>query len=201
MHDQEFSDALGPVLDALSRLDIPWCIGGSIASSIHGIARSSLDADVVIHSDTAHVDALVTALVDSYYVDHDAARTAVARRASFNAIHLATMIKIDLFVRNDRPFDQSAFDRRETTNVPEISTREIFVMRPEDIVLYKLEWFRVGQETSERQWNDVLGVMNVQGDRLDIPYLLHWAAALDLLPLLQRAFRVSDVAGLRGHGN
>jgi hypothetical protein len=58
---------------------------------------------------------------------------------------------------------------------------------PEDIILLKLEWFRIGGEMSERQWNDVLGVFEIQGSRLDQTYLDHWAPVIGVADLLARA--------------
>ncbi len=51
-----------------------------------------------------------------------------------------------------------------------------------------LEWFRLGNEVSERQWKDVLGVIRVQGDVLDRGYVQRRAAALRLSDVLDRAF-------------
>ena len=56
----------------------------------------------------------------------------------------------------------------------------------EDVVLAKLEWFRLGGEVSERQWRDILGVLKTQRDSLDIAYLQHWAKALAVADLLER---------------
>jgi hypothetical protein len=58
---------------------------------------------------------------------------------------------------------------------------------PEGIVLSKLRWYREGRGISDRQWNDVIEVLRVQGDQLDDSYLDHWAAELELTDLLQRA--------------
>src|SRR5262245_5531084 len=41
----ELIQALRPVLDELNRLGVRYYIGGSVASSIHGAARSTLDVD------------------------------------------------------------------------------------------------------------------------------------------------------------
>jgi hypothetical protein len=59
--------------------------------------------------------------------------------------------------------------------------------------LNKLAWFRMGGEVSERQWNDVIGVLRVQANALDVPYLTHWAAVLGLADLLERAFREAQI--------
>ena len=59
----------------------------------------------------------------------------------------------------------------------------------EDIVLHKLEWYRLGGGVSERQWQDVLGVFRVQGATLDRAYLERWASDLGVADLLARAIR------------
>jgi hypothetical protein len=57
----------------------------------------------------------------------------------------------------------------------------------EDTVLHKLAWYRLGNEVSDRQWNDAIAVLNVQAAALDLEYLEHWAHRLGVLDLLQRA--------------
>jgi hypothetical protein len=63
---------------------------------------------------------------------------------------------------------------------------------PEDIILNKLEWFRLGGEVSDRQWGDILGVMRVQGESLDMKYLRAWAKKLALSDLLEKALSQID---------
>lgn len=94
--------ALQPVAEAFGALHIRYYVGGSLASSAHGIARASLDADVVAEIEAAQVDALVARWEDDYYVPVDRMRVAAEERASFNLIHLATMFKIDVFVSKGR---------------------------------------------------------------------------------------------------
>ena len=55
------------------------------------------------------------------------------------------------------------------------------------MILHKLQWYRLSDETSERQWLDVLGVLKVQGASLDHSHLLHWAQALGITKLYERA--------------
>lgn len=69
----------------------------------------------------------------------------------------------------------------------------ISIVSAEDVILNKLEWYRMGGEVSDRQWGDVLGVLKVQGTNIDLPYLRRWAAALNVADLLEQAL---DDAGL-----
>lgn len=163
-----------------------YYIGGSVASSAHGIARASLDVDVVADLRPEHVQLLAQRLRDAYYLDPDRMRDAVARQRSFNLIHLATMLKVDVFVVKARPFDREALRRARTASVAD-QTRAFPVASAEDTVLAKLEWFRAGGELSERQWSDVLGVLKAMGPTLDLAYLRRWAATLSVRDLLDRA--------------
>ena len=158
-----------------------------MASSAHGIARASLDADIVAGLESDHVDSLVDRLASAYYIPVDRLRSAVAARSSCNFIHLATMFKIDVFVSKGRPFDRQAAERARPQAIDEAPDAPRFpVASPEDTVLAKLEWFRLGGETSERQWWDVVGILKVTEDA-DRPYLRRWADSLGVADLLERA--------------
>jgi hypothetical protein len=194
MSDPELLAALGPVLRVLGDLGVRHFVGGSIASSAHGVARASVDGDVVAELGLAHVAPLVAALRDTYYVPEDRIRDAVARKASFNLIHLETMLKVDVFVSRDRPFDRRAFERSRPASIGDSGGATLPVSSAEDVVLAKLEWYRKGGEVSERQWTDVMGVLRVAGSALELRYLRHGAAELGVGDLLQRALEEADLA-------
>ena len=181
-------EALEPVVDALDALGVRYRVGGSVASSALGVPRSTLDVDVACELRSHHVDAFVARLIDAYYVDADMVRDAITRESCFNVIHLATMLKVDLFVRRSRPFEDVAFERvvRRSLEVTP-NAREFDLTSPEDIILHKLEWYRAGGGVSDRQWHDIVGVLAIQAEQLDREYLAHWATELDVEDLLVRA--------------
>jgi hypothetical protein len=181
------------VVDILERFEIRYLIGGSFASAIHGVARMTADVDLVVDLSLKQVDPLVRALEGEFYVDAEAMRDAVRRRQSFNLVHLATMFKVDVFTRKHRPFDDAQFERRERHAISLDPERQVYVATAEDNILAKLEWYRMGDETSDRQWNDVQGVLKTQLGRLDLDYLRHWAVALGVSDLLERALKISSV--------
>lgn len=178
--------AITPIVEALEQLGVNYHIGGSVASSIHGIIRATIDADLVANLELKHVHPLVKLLEADYYIDEDAVRDAVKRRGSFNAIYLDTMLKVDVFIPKSRLFDREELRRSQLQPLIE-GSRPFYVASPEGTVLNKLEWYRMGGEVSDRQWNDILGVLKVQGTNLDMAYLQRWAAALKVSDLLERA--------------
>lgn len=194
MSEPDLLAALGPVLRVLGDLGVRHFVGGSIASSAHGVARASVDGDVVAELGPAHVSPLVAALRDTYYVPEERIRDAVARRASFNLIHLDTMLKVDVFVSRDRPFDRRAFERARPAPIAGAPGATLPVSSAEDVVLAKLEWYRRGGEVSERQWSDVSGVLRVSGSAIDRPYLRQNAIELGVGDLLDRALAEADRA-------
>ena len=164
-----------------------------MASSAHGIARASLDVDLVAELESVHVGRFVAALQQAYFVDESRVRAAIGAKRSFNLIHLATMFKVDVFVSRGRPFDASAFARvRHELLGQQPEDPGIPLASAEDVLLAKLEWFRSGGETSERQWEDVTGLVRVGAGVLDLEYLRQWAALIGVTDLLDRVLHESD---------
>ena len=180
------------VAHVFERLQLPYLIGGSIASAFYGVARSTLDADIVAEIHQEQVGALIKALGDDFYADEGMILDAIRHRSCFNLIHLKTMFKVDVFIRKERLFDQIQFQRRVEQTFAINPEQKAFITTAEDIILAKLEWYRLGNEISDRQWRDVLGVLKVQAGRLDLDYLRKWAAQLNVSDLLQLALKDSE---------
>jgi hypothetical protein len=182
------------VIEQLDRLGIRYVIGGSMASSAYGTFRATNDADLLADLEERHAAPLADALSSSFYVDAAAIRDAVHFQESFNVIHLETMLKVDVFIPRKRIFDQSQLARGLTQIVTSNPERRAVLASPEDTVLAKLEWYRLGGETSDRQWSDIVGVLQVQQALVDLPYLRQWARTLGVLDLLERALSVSGLS-------
>jgi len=176
------------VTRVLDELDIPYVIGGSMASILHGMLRTTMDVDIVADIQPSQAAPFAAAFQDAFYADDLMIRRAVQRRSSFNLIHFETMFKVDIFLTKTRAFDQQQLTRRIAVSLGDDDESDVaWVLSAEDIVLAKLDWFRMGGESSERQWRDILGVLKTQQKQLDIPYLWQWAEDLDLMALMERA--------------
>lgn len=172
------------VIDLLEELGVDYQVGGSFASSIHGVPRQTNDVDLVADLEARHVPLLVSRLSGPFYLDAERVAQAVAGRTSTNLIHLASGVKVDLFVA-----ERGGFAVRELARSVEIALRGgrlIRVKSPEDTILRKLLWYRMGGETSERQWSDVEGILVAWGGDLDHAYLLSTARELGIGDLLAR---------------
>jgi hypothetical protein len=179
------------VIDAFEKLGVPYMIGGSLASAFHGTARSTLDTDLVADLKAEQVIPLIELLKQDFYIDEGMIVDAIKNKISFNVIHLQTAFKVDVFIIKPRRFDQIEFGRRRLETVSNEPDRKAYITSAEDIVLAKLEWYRLGGEVSDRQWRDILDVLKIQGERLDLDYLAQWSAELNVADLLQLALKES----------
>ena len=107
------------VVEALDDIGVPYAIGGSFASALHGVMRATMDADLVADLRLEHIEPLAQALGDAFYADVEMMRGAVRCHGSFNLIHLDTMFKVDVFVAKPRSFDRSQLARRQLVQLSE----------------------------------------------------------------------------------
>jgi hypothetical protein len=176
------------VARALAVVGAEYFVGGSLASSLQGEPRATNDIDFVIALPLGKVGELGTALGGDFEVDTDTLRDAVLRASCANAFYLPVVTKIDFFGRGYEPFDESEFSRRRPMVVT-ASGESLVVKSAEDTVLRKLLWFREGGEVSDKQWRDIVSVLQISGERMDQTYLATWASRLRVSELLERARR------------
>lgn len=179
------------VTQTLERLGIRYAVGGSLASSLHGVMRSTLDVDIVADMRHEHIAPLVAALSPEFYADDEMIKDAIEHHSSFNLIHYETAFKVDIFIRKERPFDQMQLERRTLSVIVTDPEASIYVTSPEDTILAKLEWYRMGGEVSDRQWRDISGVLKTRAGELDLAYLRQTASMLNVADLLERALQES----------
>ncbi len=184
------------VTEVLDELQVPHLVVGSLASSLHGIPRATQDVDIVADLSFRQGDRLVAAMESGFYVDRATVHEAIEHQRSFNLIHLGSMLKVDVYVPGRDVYARSEMERCHRHQVGEDPVLELSVASAEDTVLHKLYWYKLGEMVSERQWRDALGVIKVQGKRLDVAYLRRWAVHLGVAELLEDALRLAGVTRL-----
>ncbi len=181
------------IANAFDDLGIPYLVGGSLASSLHGIPRSTHDVDIIANIRQSHILPLVKKLEADFYIDEEMIRNAIMHNASFNVIHLDTMFKVDVFILKHDPASRKEMARRERYHISDDPRQTLFLATAEDTILHKLYWFQLGGGVSDRQWNDVLGVLQIQDKSLDFKYLEQGARQRGIQALLEK---VLNEAGL-----
>jgi hypothetical protein len=175
----------------LEALDIPYAVGGSMASSLIGEPRSTVDVDIAVRLDREAAATFLDRATVEFHVPLESARAAIASHSSFNLVDTAHGLKVDVFVLGDGLLDRMQIERRVRVSISGIA-EPIWVTSPEDQVLRKLDWYRHGGHESERQWRDVVAILRVRGDVLDRGYLEDVAGRVELSALLADALRAAE---------
>ncbi len=176
------------VAQSLEALEVEYFIGGSIASTLHGMVRTTNDVDIIADLSRDRLRPFLRRHEAAFYVVESAAREAIRNRSSFNLIHVDLAFKVDIFIPGRGVYDRVKMERRVREVVLDSPQRSAFITTPEDSILAKLQWFDKSGRTQDRQWRDVLGVIKAKGEVLDREYLRVWAVFLGLEDLLDRAF-------------
>jgi hypothetical protein len=175
----ESTPFLARLVDALDQAGVPFMLAGSFASSMHGLPRTTQDLDFVIDPTRERLEKLLEYLaLEQFCLDANVARAEFQRRGQFNVIDMATSWKADLMFRKERAFSRAEMERRLPVTLLGVP---LFVATAEDTILAKLEWAKLG--ASERQLDDVRGIVETQADALDLAYVESWVDALDVREL------------------
>lgn len=171
------------VVEVFEGLSLPYMIGGSHAAMYYGEPRLTRDIDVVVDISRADLPALLEHFpADEFYLDADAAQDAVDSAGQFDIVHPASGQKIDVYVNPNTPYDRARLSRRH--RLPLTNTLDAYFARPEDVILYKLLYARIGGELHLR---DVVGILRVSGADLDGSYLAEWSERLGVADLWAHA--------------
>ncbi|MGC1377379.1 MAG: hypothetical protein WA821_14200 [Anaerolineales bacterium] len=175
------------VTAVFEKLGVRYLIGGSLASTLYGMVRTTQDSDIITEMRPEHIQPFVAALENEFYIDDEMIAESIQRNSSFNIIHRESMFKVDVFIPRSRPFLQSQLARAQKQTFTYETEASANFASPEDTILAKLEWYRMGGEVSDRQWRDILGVLKTRAGELDLAYLRKWAKGLNVSDLLERA--------------
>lgn len=189
MNDPDPLTIAASIAASFERLGVRYLLGGSLASTAMGEPRATLDVGLVADLQRETIGPWLAALGADYAVDAAWARDEVARRGSFQLLHLPTLLRIDVFVPAWKGVHLWKWQRRRRLVLDPGKKVEIDVTAAEGIVIQKLSWFRSGGEVSDRQWRDVLGVLKAQGATLEVAELREWAQRCGVGDLLERATR------------
>ena len=174
-------DVLRIVSERLAAVGISFMLTGSYAMAYYATPRMTRDLDLVLALGGEDVDRLVAVFSHDFYVDADAARSAVRTQQLFNLLHLESGVKVDFIVRKDSEYRQLEFSRRKRIELNGIQT---WIVSREDLILSKLVWAR--HASSELQRRDVKALLDGPYDQT---YVQQWAALLEVADLLKEIAR------------
>jgi hypothetical protein len=171
-------EILRVVSDRLAAQNLDFMLTGSFALAFYATPRMTRDLDFVVALKESDVGELTAAFEADFYIDAEAARTAIRAEHAFSIMHLASGIKVDLIVRKVAPYRRLEFSRRQAVDLAGIQT---WIVSREDLILSKLVWARDGG--SELQLRDVRALLD---GTADAAYLRDWAAKLGVGELLEK---------------
>ncbi|MEZ0391826.1 MAG: DUF6036 family nucleotidyltransferase [Pseudobdellovibrionaceae bacterium] len=169
-------EVLKEVVAKLNNLQINYFVVGSLASMYYSRPRFTNDIDLVVQIGAGQIRDFSKAFEfpDYYCPPFEVIQDEVMRRGSFNLIHQDSGIKIDIVLNKTSEISKSELGRRQKVEV--IPGFEVYIATPEDIILKKLEFYKMG--TSEKHISDVREILSFT--KVDREYVKQWAETLGL---------------------
>ena len=168
------------VADALTASGIPYLLAGSFSSNYYGIPRSTKDADFVVELRSGVGRDFLARLGADFEADPQLSFETNTGTYRQLLRHTGSPFKVELFLLSNDPHDQARFRRRVPVNA---FGRQLWLPTPEDVIIMKVRWAR------SRDQDDVRGVIGVQGEKLDWPYIQDWCQRHGTLGLLEEIRR------------
>jgi hypothetical protein len=181
------SDVFALLRGALEAAGVRYAIGGAWASTAFGEPRFTNDVDILADFTADNVARFLAGLPETFFADPEEIRRSIRVGRPFNVIYMPMAFKFDFFPASAFPLGIEELDRAVWMPGSGLSKDPAPFVTPEDILLAKLHWFRLGGESSEVQWRDIQGIVRNRGDRLDRQYLTRGAEKLGIVALLKRA--------------
>jgi len=174
------------LIEALERLDIPYAIGGSVAAMVYSEPRFTIDIDVMLDAQPRDLKRL-TDEINSWqiYISplETILETSMPHGLPFNVIDGTLGTKADFYVAKQSGLDASAMARRRRMTWDTQTGSEAWFLSPEDVILYKLSYYRLSGEVSQKHLIDISKMLAVIGSELDLDYIEHWATEIGVADL------------------
>lgn len=174
--EQDQAELLKIISSFLEKNQIPYMITGAWSAIFYGRPRASHDIDFVVELRQNEVQKFLAAtskLSSDFLVQAEDIKDAVVNKSIFNILYLPTLLKLDFWLLKDEEFDQARFSRRKRV---EILGQLMMMASPEDTILQKLRWYRMGK--IEKHLIDAAFVYQIQRKNLDQKYLNLWVKKL-----------------------
>ena len=153
------------VVDALHAAGIRYMLVGSFSSNYYGLPRSTKDADFVLQLEKEQLEILAGHLEADFLLDPQLCFEKNTGTFKHRLHSKRSAFELELFILSGDEHEQQRWLRRRA--VP-LFDRQVFLPSPEDVIITKLRWAR------SKDKEDVGGVIAVQGNQLDWPYIHHW---------------------------
>jgi hypothetical protein len=160
-------DVVTAMTKALDAASVPYMLVGSFSSNLHGIPRSTKDADLVVELGDRSIGVLAPLLGPDFLIDPQTSFETVTATMRYRIRHRASAFLVELFLVSSDPHDQARFARRTQVERDGVT---YWVASAEDVVITKLRWARA------KDIEDVRDVLSVLGHELDYDYVRHWCS-------------------------
>jgi hypothetical protein len=176
------------LMATLEELGVVYAIGGSVAAMMYSQPRLTIDVDVMVAAPLRQLSQLVRA-VQSWQVYitplENIIETSLPYGLPFNIIDGTIGTKADLYIAKNTGLDASAMARRQRLVWDRETGAEAWFLSQEDVILYKLSYYRQGGEVAQKHPTDIANMLGLIGSQLDLAYIAQWATEIGVVDLWQ----------------